>query len=333
MSEVTKQHRRCIIWCEPDQAELARLVCANSNLDLVAIGCIARGKGTAIAAVTNAGNHFADIRQAVLEYEHDLVLLLTMQGITPADVGHVIGKNSIVLTLEPVPDGIADCPRRQEAKNVWLIPLMRRSQAITLFEEISESFSTVRSVCVTMRGCSYQGSLYARLTDAMDVLEQICGQAELLDAAMSTPLGMSAEAPDSLRAMHGHLTINTRFAENCCGCVQVSDVGSTWARGITILGDGGCARLTDRAFEWWNQSGKLVDSARLDDNFENFPDSIVDPLPVRLLSQQINRVLDPSKPRLEQRNILRVVAVCEAVRLSLATGASETPRKLMELIK
>jgi len=324
--------KRGIIWCEPDQLELAEVLCKTAALEPIAVGSPDGSISSAMAESIGA-HHITDLRQATLDYEHDLVVLMTMNQIKPDEVGSVIGRDSPVVTLEPVPAGIGDGSQKRKDENVRLIPLMRRGRAMRLFREIQDSFQTVRSVSVNMRGNPSHGSLYARLTDAMDAVERVCGGIELLDAAMSTSSKLSADAPNSLRDLHGHITINARFTENCCACVQVSDAGGRWARGMTILGDGGSVRLTDSAFEWWDHDGKLVDSARFDltadgQKTESDPASFV-----TLIADQIKRQLDPHLPDLEQRDTNRIIAVCEAVRLSLTTGTSETPRKLHQLIQ
>ncbi len=207
---------------------------------------------------------------------------------------------------------------------------------MTIFSEIRESFGTVRSVNIAFRGQRKHGSLYARLTDAVDTMEYLCGPAEQVDAAMSGPLG---ESPESLRALHGHLTINARFAENCCACIHVSDLGGTWARGVTILGDAGCVRLTDQVFGWWGLEGELVDSSELAED----GGGVVGP--ELLIVEEINRRLgqptggesavigEGGVKLIPPPNVMRTVAVCEAIRLSLRTGQSESPRKILELFE
>ena len=313
--------RRVVLWCRLEQRDLARAILDRADLDVVAVGAPSPGAASAVADFF-AAPRYTDARIAVHEVEHDLLCLMTLQGLEADDMETLLDRAPATVTIDPIPSGMADCPMRQRLPRVHLIPLMRSGRLLDLFEEVREPLGPVRSVNVMMRGRTIHGSLYARLTDAVDILEWICGSVELVDAASSGPLG---EPPHSLRALQGHITLNARFASNCCACLHVSDLGASWFRGVTIMAEGGAIRLTDNSFEWHDQDGRLIDSADLDNGSG-------DELMSSLAAQQIRRVLDPRARRMSQRDVSRNVAVCEAVRLSLRTCQSEAPRKIMEMM-
>jgi len=326
-----------LVYLLPEQADLVRRIAEAANLRILAAGAPGSG-GSAIVADSLSTERCIDFRHQILELNPDLVWVLTLDEVGDEELALLQrGSGRPVLTLEPLPAGISDCPSPNDASNsVVLSPLLRHTQMVGVFNDIRDSFGVVRSINVTMRGHRIHGSLYARLTDAVDIMEYLCGSAEQVDAAMSGPLG---EPPDSLRAMHGHITVNARFTENCCACMHVSDLGASWARGLTILGEGGCIRLTDRVFEWWNQDGNLVDTSALHEHSEsrssgNSTNGTSDQFAEGFLLDAVRSTLDLSRNRaIPPSNVARTVAVCEAVRLSLRTGQAESPRKILQLIE
>lgn len=321
------------MWCRHDQAALVSEIAAAASLQIAGLGCPESGAvsglleqvGSACAGATG----FDDPRQCVQDVEHDLLLLLTLDGIDPGDVTGVLNRaQSGVLVLEPLPSGISECTDKPAPESALLVPLMRRGRAMALLDQVREQFGPVRSMSVTMRCRPSHGSLYARLTDAVDMVERMCGEIEMVDAAMSTPAGTPTEAPQTLRALRGCMTLNARFAENRCACIHVSNMGAVWSRGVTILGENGSLRITDDRFEWCDPQGTVLDHADLDS-----PGSSGRvPQPAGLVADQVERALDPHRAPLEPRDVARTVAVCEAARLSLATCACESPRKLLKLI-
>lgn len=325
---------RCLIWCRSEQAGFVSEVASAASLRIVGLGCPG-GSGAIAGVVERAGlsvlnvTAFDDPRQGVQDMEHDLLLLLTLDEIDPADVEGVLNRaRAGILVLEPLPAGISDCTDKPSPESVWLVPLMRRGRAMALLDQVREQFGPVRSMSVTMRCRPTHGSLYARLTDAVDMVERMCGEIEMVDAAMSVPAGMPTEAPQSLRALRGCLTLNARFAENRCACIHVSNMGAVWSRGVTILGDNGSLRITDEQFEWCDPEGRVLDHAEL---IPDGSDRVGQP--AGLLADQIDWAVDPHRRQVEPRDVARTVAVCEATRLSLATCACESPRKLLKLIR
>lgn len=329
--------RTALVYLLPEQCELVHRVAEAANLDILAAGAPGSG-GSAIVADSLSTERCIDFRHQILELNPDLVWVLTLDEVGDEERALLQrGSGRPVLTLEPLPAGISDCPSPNDASNsVVLSPLLRLTQMVGVFNDIRDSFGAVRSINVTMRGHRIHGSLYARLTDAVDITEYLCGSAEQVDAAMSGPLG---EPPDSLRAMHGHITVNARFTENCCACIHVSDLGASWARGLTILGEGGCIRLTDRVFEWWDQDGKLVDTSTLRElsgsrSSGKSTDGSPDQFAEAFLLDAVRSAFDASRQAATPpSNVARTVAVCEAIRLSLRTGQSESPRKILQLIE
>ncbi|MFG0329082.1 MAG: hypothetical protein ACF8PN_04210 [Phycisphaerales bacterium] len=309
--------RRVVVWLDPDQIDLVREVAERANLELTAAGS-ASGAAASTVAEAFAAERRPDLRQAVFDLEYEALWIATMSGIDSDDLPAIIEKAPVIVSNEPLADHWASSVEGGSADGAWVVPLFRNTATAALYDDLRESFGAVRAMSVHARGRRAHGSLYARLTDALDFIERVAGPLELIDAGLSGPL---ADPPATLRDMHGHIAFNARFPVNISACGLVSDLGGEWSRGATILGEGGCIRMTDTQFEWWDHDGRLVDSA----NLPEFDSA------ASVLADQIDRAIDARKRRLEPREPRRTVAACEAARLSLRTGQSESPRKLLEM--
>jgi len=315
-----------IVRLSTEQVAFAQQLAATAGLAIVSAAGPSSGATATIADALGCARS-SDFRHDVFHAQPDLVLLLSSDDLGDDGWSALEETGIPTISLEPRAAGITDMRKpRPHSSRIVQSPLVRSLSLLHAFDESRESFGPVRSVNIAMRCRRTHGSLYARLTDAVDIMERLCGPAVLVDASMSGPMG---SPPDSLRAMHGHLTVNARFSENCCACIHVSDLGAVWSRGITILGDGACIRLTDHAFEWRDETGELVDrsideSVRGDDGGSSTP--------MTCMVRDIRRVLSPNAASLSQPEPERIVPVCEAIRLSLRTGQAETPRKFHDLI-
>jgi predicted dehydrogenase len=154
----------------------------------------------------------------------------------------------------------------------------------------------------------------------MDLVFTLCGVVETMDAALATPL---ARVPDLLAGLHGHLTLNMRFPGHYCACVAVSDRAGAWFRGVTVLGDGGCLRINDGGFDWLAPDGRLLDSHHEERNLTAG----------ELIGEQIKRMLGGLDTNEVPPDNARLLALCEAARLSCRTGQGEAPRKMFEMMK
>jgi hypothetical protein len=153
----------------------------------------------------------------------------------------------------------------------------------------------------------------------MDAVDQLCGEAESIDAALATPM---PDPPENLAGLCGHMTINMRFPGSRCACVAVSDSAGTWFRGVTVLGETGCLRISDDGFEWIAPDGELLDSHESEERTT----------PGLLIGMQIARVLEGRDANEPPPDHARLLSLCEAARLSARTGQGEAPRKLLRML-
>jgi hypothetical protein len=301
---------------------LLRAAFARAGLRVVAAGSGAAGQSGAAADAVGAQEGIDDLRAGLTGVECDLVFLADPTGLDDpaAEQMRTLARRGVKLAaMEPIPPALREATTSAERPVVELVPMMRRSPGFREAELMLPTFGEVRSVNVSFRAGPGEGSLAARLYSGMDIVHRLCGQAELIDAAMAgTPGGT---IPERLAGITGHLTANLRFAENRAACLAISDLGGRWSRGVTVLGEGGCLRIDDTSAEWVGTHGQVLDESKKA-GLETLAD---------LVAAHLERILDQKAVLDPPTNHAVVLAMCEAAVLSARTGQSESPRKLLHL--
>ncbi|MCA9289852.1 MAG: hypothetical protein KDA25_01920, partial [Phycisphaerales bacterium] len=243
---------RLLAWASAEQTERLRRVADVAAMSIVAVVPPASTGGSAIGLELGVAVR-DDLRGAVRTDDYDAVLLLADDALTGDEQAALAACGRTVFATQPRPGSIADAlADPATARIAHFIPRFRRSPGFRLAAEARESFGDLRCVTVAARGHAADGGLLARLYDAMDVIDHLCGSAEMIDAAIAAESG---DIPDTLGALHGHVTLNMRFADQRCAAVTASDRAGRWFRGITLLGDAGCLRIDDHGFEWIDARG------------------------------------------------------------------------------
>ena len=88
------------------------------------------------------------------------------------------------------------------------------------------------------------------------------------------------------------------------------------------MAEGGCLRLDDAGFEWTSQDGDILDSHREKKTLN----------PGQLIAIQTMRLLDKQSTSEPPPDNAKLLAVCEAARLSCRTGQGEAPRRMLEML-
>lgn len=309
-----------LAWADADQEALIRDVSLNPSVDVVAVGSDNADSSARLS--TNLGlERIEDIRRASQHKQAKLLWIASPTYIEPALAKAIREHGWRCVSCQPFPASLTDLPESPEdAAVIRFTPPMRRSTGFRAAMDMIEDFGQARCVNVTMRSGQGQGGLFARLFDAVDVVESLCGVPEVIDAALVSQMPGVAE---NLADVHGHMTINMRFPENRCACVAVSDRAGTWFRGVTVLSDRGCLRISDDGFEWISETGEIVDSH----------DAGEPSTPGSLISNQIVRILEHLDDTDTPPDAMKLLAICEAARLSCRTGEGETPRKVMKMLR
>ena len=311
---------RLIVWADPGQEAIIQDAVGRGGFELVAIGSpAARVSGE--FGETLAGEHVHTLREAIAREDVDLLWVAAPRRIE-ADERRLIREARFqTISSEPLLCSVADFlsdPR--EADTARFVPLLRQSPGYRAAGEVLEQIGPWQSLDVFAGSGPGQGTLFARLFDAMDLLQTLCGPAEMLDAAISGP---GPGVPEELSGLRGNLTASVRFGDNRGAAVTVSDQAGRWSRRVTILAEGGCLRIDDDGFDWISPDGESVDAHR----------EAAAVTPGALVAMEVQRRRDHLDAPDPPPDPAGLVALCEAARLSARTAAPEAPRKMLDMLK
>ena len=111
------------------------------------------------------------------------------------------------------------------------VPLFRRSAGYGEASDDIEQFGQPISAHCTMTCGSEEGTLWAKLFDAMDCVISLFGTPELVQAYLH-----SSKIPEEPCDLVGHMTVNMKFTGSRCATLLLSDQ-STWKRELQMIGD------------------------------------------------------------------------------------------------
>jgi predicted dehydrogenase len=287
-----------------------------AGLTLVAIGSPDRSDATGLAAEFQV-KRFDDLRSLAEFEETDVLWLAAPDPIAPEVRESLTSLDGQVISSEPPFGSLPEAATEQDSGTpMEFMPLMRCSPGFRAAADVLPQFGPVACLNVFLRSGVGQGTLHARLFDAMDVVNTLCGPAETVNAALAGPL---TETPEQLTSLRGHLTVNLRFNANRCACLALSDHAGTWFRGVTVLGERGHLRISDAGFEWIGIDGRLIDR-HAEPTLPSYSGLIADEI------KRINADHRPVSPPLDH---VTLMAHAEAARLSSRTGEDESPGKLV----
>lgn len=311
--------RRIIVWATADQQPLISAAVKSAELELMSIGSPRSESASSLAKAMEV-ERFDDLRQAVQRQDIDLVWLAAAEPIE-ADVRRLLDELKLPTVCSQPPfttiSELINDPAG--ASETIFVPLMRRSPGYRAASDVLPQFGQPQCVNVFFRSGPGQGTLLARLYDAVDVINLLCGQIETINAGLA---GSLPAVPDMLTDLRGHLTGNLRFKPNRCACIALSDAAGSWFRGVTVLGEEGCLRISDGGFEWIGSDGRIVDRH----------DATGAITPGELIGAQISRIFDSMDLSDPPPDNIHLLAMCEAARLSCLTGQDEAPAKIIEML-
>ncbi len=335
--------RRTIVWLSPGQAGLARALRDAAGLEFVGVGCPEKGRSGAVA--DELGSEPAtDLRVALASGEADLALIMS-----PGEFGaggsqdagaieNARARGLTLATLEPIPGGALELgsgvwTRAQHGVRpidaVQLVPRMRQCRAMNLAADALDAFGQIRVLRFESLGRAEQASLAGRLLDAMDLVHALMGAPESIDAAYIGPnaSGVHAAPGDSLRDLHGDMTINLRFADGRAACALVSDQAPRWDRSMSALGDEGRLAIDEESLAWSNPEGEVFDTQRVE---PPLADRGLEPQ-VAAIADAISALFDASSPPPPVDHEM-LLAMAQAALLSARTGQGESPAMFRKLV-
>jgi len=228
-------------------------------------------------------------------------------------------RGNRVVSVEPIPTGALSGALHDDADRRALplqAPTFRHAALAPALRDALANFGTIETALVAARDNQTLGSLGARLTDALDLLGELMGEPESIDASVSSPRavsGVRAALPDDLTSLHGGLTAHLRFETGSSAVLSLSDQAGRWFRGLTLAGEGGVIRFDDRGFEWIGPEGNVIDHT------EAPAGDVIE----RLMKFLGDDAFDAQPPTPEQR--ARTLAAGAACVLSARTGQPESP--------
>lgn len=364
-----------MVWLDVGQVELVRAAVGVAGITITHAGCPEAGKVREIAAALGC-EPADDLRTALASTKAGLVLLAAPGGIgsgrggaSEAEIEALFAcadRGVRVASLEPMPGsilhlpqdpsgiddgagmGVAIGPEPSEepiaggAASEWatFVPLARLSKPVREAGEILAQLGTMSMVSVQALCGPGQGSLGARMYDAMEMIAWLLGTPDRVDAAYVPPTangrGRSVHAlpGDSLVGLEGDLSANLRFADGRAASVVASNRAGRWSRAITVVGEKGRLRFYDDGLDWISPEGAVLDSSRDAARVRGSAQQEAAIAPAaRVIGDQLARLLDAAGPVDAPTNIGAVLSMAGAALLSARTGESESPETLLRMAR
>lgn len=340
-----------LVWFEPEQARLLAGIAERAQLNVVQAGVpVGDGRSAAaadaIAALGEGVTRFDDLRHAIASTTAKLVLIASPAS-GEAGAGNVGGaggsgesilddpdvvrlcreRGSRLCTFEPAPASVGDHHRFEAVEGdepVRIVPMLRRSRVFRDAMELIEQLGKLRSVFVEASSGPGEGTLAARLFDAMATVHALLGMPDRLDASLAPPAG--GETGQSVRALRGDLHASLRYTGSRCAGVALTDRGGRWSRRVLVVGDEACLRIDDSALTLHALTGETLDESTIPED-----GATAEAGAAPIFARAIARAVDPHAPRPAPIGRAEVLAMCAAVALSARTGDAEHPPTLLRM--
>lgn len=280
-----------VAWIAPEQANLLKEVLKASKVKLAAIGTTNQSDLPSIGEILKTET-CSDLRSLATTYDNAILWIAEPQAYDVSLCEVLRHRASQTVTTTPL-SGSMDALVHEAGKPpaAKFIPLMRRSASCGEVQDEIEQFGQPISAHCTMTCSPVEGTLWSRLFDAMDFIHGLFGAPEIVQAFLH-----SNRVPDEPSDLRGHMTVNLQFRHNRVATLLLSDQ-SSWKRELQIIGE---------------------------DHSLTFGDG--DARPSQLIADGIH-----SCETTTTADAPRVLALCEAARLSCLTGASEQPSRVLEM--
>ena len=333
---------RCVIWTTPEQAPLLGEILRDAGIELIGAGCPDPARTGQVATALGCAPA-DDLRQAMTTLDTDMVLLGEAgtfgEEANDADLEALRAahaRNVCVATLDPIPataSGIIGTSFAEALHQGVLgsfasfVPLLRYRPVLIEIASLMDTFAPVRSASITIAGPAGLGSLGARLFNALDLTRWLMGVPSVIEAAYVSPRagrGMHPLPGQTLRALHGEITMNLRFSDGRCAALYLSDQFSANTLSMTLASAEGQIALDQNGFVWMNYSGEQVDSHIAPDAALNTDRGA--------MQQELTELcagVSPSRPPIDFTSVL---SMTHAALLSTRTGQGESPHDVEQLM-
>lgn len=333
---------RCVVWTTPEQAPPLAAIVRDAGVELVGAGCPDPARTGQVASALGC-DPADDLRRVLTAMDTDMVLLGDPGGFgeeaNDADIEALRAAHArdvCVVTLEPIPataSGIIGTDFAEALHQGVLgslagfVPLLRYRPIVVELASVLETFAPVRSASLTIAGPAVLGSLGARLFNALDLTRWLMGVPSMIEAAYVSPRagrGMHPLPGQTLRGLHGEITMNLRFSDGRCAAVYLSDQLPTGALSMMLASAEGQIALDQGGFVWTGVDGGEVDS-------HDAPDALLnrDREGLRAQLAELCSGVSPARAPIDYTSVL---SMTHAALLSTRTGQGESPHDVEQLM-
>ena len=282
-----------VAWICPSQETLLRDVAKEAKLKLVAVGSSNKDDAKSLAESLKV-ERCDDIRVLASEYE-DALFLIGESGAYEHSLCELLRNgNKPTITTTPL-SGEIDLLMNEAGKTpaAKFVPLMRRSIGFGQILDETDQFGMPAAAHCTVLCAPHEGTLWSRLFDAMDFVDHYLGTPDLVHAFHS-----GCDIPDEPNKLRGHMTVQLRFGNQRCATLLLSDQAS-WKREVLVIGENHTLTVDDG------------DAS---------------------LASLIAAGFSEDQPT-QSADAPRILALCEAARLSCLTGNSEQPSRVLGMFQ
>jgi len=317
---------RLIAWAEPQHEPIIRSLLAENACELIGV-CAQRADDAAALAQRLECERLDDLRQAMLSPDAE-VILLAAPALLDGSLRRAMREHGVLaLSCEPMPDGLAE-PSNEgfDAPAASFVPAFVDGRGCSSALDSIEQFGPCRAASLCFLSSSAQGSLFARLFDAMMTVRLLLGHAELIDASMTLP---RASVPDQLTGLQGTMTLNLRLEQQRTASVLISNEAPGWQREAIIVCDSKqVLRIIDDRADWL---GEPVEARQVEAGQRHGAQATASELG-SLIADQLVRLMNMPRDGRGAGDSAALLAMCEAARLSARVGFAEAPGAISRML-
>jgi len=309
-----------LLWSDPAHAGLLEGIARHPGLSIAAVGAPDAAQGTRLAATLKV-THAPDLRAALDQgRDLDLVLITTLSVLNREERSALARFSGPVVSVEPRPIRFADLRDAPEDAALcapaprWTSVL--ESPALT---ETMRQFGPVHAAHVLREAPAHAGSLRSLFVDGLDLLTQLLGEPDCVDAAQPGP----PASTDTLTLPAGSLTAHLRFAGGGAATMMCRAGAARERCDACLHGSTGTLTLTREQWTWSAPDGAIFDEGV-------FPDARV-LAPDRIALELVSLLENAPRREVPVAERIMLLAAAEAARISIMTRSSEGITPLIEL--
>ncbi|QDU70849.1 hypothetical protein [Mucisphaera calidilacus] len=272
---------------------------------------------------TNAGLRcLDDLRSLVIDHPARVALISSSDTPTLDELDEATERCDVVVLTESLASDLASCTDHKKR----LGPRLDRILYAPRFSECPGMLAATEPTSVLgeprMVTCEIcLARCETRLaTGLFHAWQSVLESQEMPEEVSASLVGGQVEPANQIR---GSLAIAGRLAGAGSSLIAVSDQTGRWERRMRMIGPDGSLEVTDDGYRLLDADGSIMDRAGEPESRRTQAD---------LIAHQLARLVEgPGYGQGGSDSVERVTACCEATILSLRTGQSESPAKLLQL--